>query len=113
MNIANDDFEYEKQFAASVAVTRYATWDEYAAEQRIAERFSSEKVASIKATYDRWKENDRALAQALDGLSAWDARHATSIADGATPHSACARTVSTSPAGASGPASGRTRWPGV
>lgn len=61
MSIATSKLEYEKQFAASIGVDRYATWDEYATDRRLGVQFKPEQIAAIERTFEHWREMDRLL----------------------------------------------------
>lgn len=56
--------EYEKQYAAS-NVSRYATWEDFAAERQLEGQFKPHQLADIKDTFDRWKERDRLFKEAF------------------------------------------------
>ena len=64
-DIIHNDFEWEKNFAASIAVDRFETWEEYDCYHRLLARFKPEQIAKIHDVFHRWKAIDAGLKKAI------------------------------------------------
>lgn len=53
MDIVNNDYDWERAFAAQTAGKRYGTWDNYAKQHRL-ERFTRVQVSELREIFERW-----------------------------------------------------------